>query len=353
MKLRSIKIENYRSIEDSTEFDIGDVTCLVGKNEAGKSALLSALHQLRPYGEEQKQYDKIVDYPRRFKSNYKDRHKDSEARVCFTKWEITPEEKAVLEVEFGPNCLKSNEVTISKYYESKGTTWHVQLNEKSILDYLIQKYRLDAIESAPLKECYQTQKAHEILNALPERSDKQDSLLAKISTYRDKWALLKTVDILDKSTPKFKLFSHFDRMSGQISVEQVIQDRNSGVITRGDSIFLQFLEYAGTDLSELAEASRYEELKSECESASNRLTDQIFKYWTQNTALEVEVDVSPGRPGDPIPFNTGTVVRARVRNSYHRASVPFSERSAGFVWFFSFLVEFTQIKKKMEMLLYC
>jgi len=44
------------------------------------------------------------------------------------------------------------------------------------------------------------------------------------------------------------------------------------------------------------------------------------------------------------PFNTGTVVHARVWNTLHRASVPFSERSAGFVWFFSFLVQFAAMR---------
>ena len=37
MKLVKVKIENFRSVEDSTEFEVDDVTCLVGKNEAGKN----------------------------------------------------------------------------------------------------------------------------------------------------------------------------------------------------------------------------------------------------------------------------------------------------------------------------
>ena len=51
------------------------------------------------------------------------------------------------------------------------------------------------------------------------------------------------------------------------------------------------------------------------------------------------------RPGDDAPFNTGTVARARIYNSLHRVETPFSNRSAGFVWFFSFLVKFEQVKK--------
>ena len=35
MQLKRVQITNFQSIHDSNEFDVGDVTCLVGKNEAG------------------------------------------------------------------------------------------------------------------------------------------------------------------------------------------------------------------------------------------------------------------------------------------------------------------------------
>ena len=99
-------------------------------------------------------------------------------------------------------------------------------------------------------------------------------------------------------------------------------------------------------MDELRDASRFEELKAKCEAASNTITDQIFEYWSQNDALEIEVILSQGRPEDPPPFNEDTVVHARIKNNLHRVSIPFSERSAGFVWFFSFLVQFSQIRKQ-------
>ena len=48
MQLKRVQITNFQSIHDSNEFDVGDVTCLVGKNEAGKTALLKALYRLNP-----------------------------------------------------------------------------------------------------------------------------------------------------------------------------------------------------------------------------------------------------------------------------------------------------------------
>src|SRR5262249_33939970 len=38
-------------------------------------------------------------------------------------------------------------------------------------------------------------------------------------------------------------------------------------------------------------------------------------------------------------------MRARIYNALHDMTVPFSDRSAGFIWFFSFLVSFSQVKK--------
>ncbi|WP_424630177.1 ATP-dependent nuclease [Bradyrhizobium sp. SYSU BS000235] len=92
-------------------------------------------------------------------------------------------------------------------------------------------------------------------------------------------------------------------------------------------------------------ATTYESLNARCEAASNSITDQLREYWTQNPFLEIEVRVTKAETGDLAPFNTGTIARSRVRNTLHRVSVPFSERSAGFIWFFSFLVKFAQVRK--------
>ncbi|MGZ3218491.1 AAA family ATPase [Paracoccus sp. T5] len=46
MKLIRAHATNYRNIIDSNPVEIGQSTCLVGKNEAGKSAFLKALEGL-------------------------------------------------------------------------------------------------------------------------------------------------------------------------------------------------------------------------------------------------------------------------------------------------------------------
>ena len=95
----------------------------------------------------------------------------------------------------------------------------------------------------------------------------------------------------------------------------------------------------------MAALDKFEELNAKCEAAALRITEQIFEYWTQNDDLEIAVVLSEGKAADPAPFNSGPIARARVKNTLHGVTVPFSERSAGFIWFFSFLVKFAQIKK--------
>ncbi len=47
MKLARVRIKEFRSILDSGEFTIDDITCLVGKNEAGKTAVLGSRDVLK------------------------------------------------------------------------------------------------------------------------------------------------------------------------------------------------------------------------------------------------------------------------------------------------------------------
>src|SRR5207253_4434921 len=98
-------------------------------------------------------------------------------------------------------------------------------------------------------------------------------------------------------------------------------------------------------LEEINRATTYEGLNARCEAASNRITQQLLEYWTQNPTLEIEVRVTKAELNDPPPFNQGVIARARVRNNLHKLTLPFSERSAGFIWFFSFLVKFAQVQK--------
>lgn len=346
MKLVKAHVTNYRNIIDSNEVDIAQSTCLVGKNEAGKSAFLKALEGLKSTDKSFKQYGKIENYPRRHLSDYDERHADDEAKVVSTVWEMETGDIAAVEAELGKGVLSEKFFTVYKTYEQDGTTWTLPINEETAFQNAVKKHGLNADEAAAISTARTTQKAAEALQGLAERTVNQESLFTAIGKFRKNSAYLRAIDILSARMPQFMYFSHYDRMSGELSINKLNTDKQNGLpIASGDRVFLDFLEYAGTTLDDLAATTQFEELNAKCEAAALRITDQIFEYWTQNDELKIKVVFSEGKPGDPAPFNSGPVARARVENGLHGVTVPFSERSAGFIWFFSFLVKFAQIKK--------
>jgi energy-coupling factor transporter ATP-binding protein EcfA2 len=343
MKLVRIRAKNFRSIEDSNEIEISDLTCLVGKNEAGKTAILHALYGLRPF--RSFSYDKVRDYPRRFLSKYDERHEDGESEVIRTWWQMDKSDIAAVEKRLGSGTVLSPEFQVHSGIGFDKTIWDIKLDEKKILEGMYDSHKLDAVERGLVKHCTRTSAAADIIRGSSQATEKHKAVLKDIEGFRDSSAICAAIDILLPRSPKFFYTSHFERMSGEISLNKLTEDKAKDRVTVNDQIFLDFLEYAGTSIDELRQSKKYEELKAQCEGASNDISDEIFEFWSQNEALSVKIDLGEGRPEDPAPFNTGTIAKIRIENQNHRASVPLSERSAGFVWFFSFLSQFKQLKK--------
>ena len=127
MKLKKVHVTNFRCILDSNEVEIGGTTCLVGKNEAGKTAFLKALEGLRSVDTKYKEYNRTEDYPRRLLAEYERRHEGGEAQVVRTEWELEEEDRAALAEEFGDGVIKKGALTVTKHFGSASTTWEVPL----------------------------------------------------------------------------------------------------------------------------------------------------------------------------------------------------------------------------------
>ena len=56
MLLKTFQIHDFQSIRDSNPVEVGDITCL-GKNEAGKTAILGALYRLNPITKGEDKFD--------------------------------------------------------------------------------------------------------------------------------------------------------------------------------------------------------------------------------------------------------------------------------------------------------
>ena len=346
MKLTKVRVQNYRSVEDSEEFAIGDLTCLVGKNEAGKTAILSAMRGLKP--SQPFIFEEVIDYPRRFSTRFDERHPNGKAEVIRTWWRLEDADKAAIEKRFGPGVLKGEvfQTDFGFRYDDDMRICTIEVNEARALTNLIERHALDASERTVLEGIYDGASADEALTEFAEQlTPSQNALLQEVRKCKESSFTNGVISVLAARQPTFFFTSHFERMSGMVSIEQLQLDQQNNAVSVGDKIFLDFLEYAGTTLEDLKVADRREVLKAKCEAASNEITEEIFQFWSQNNALEVVIDIDNAKPKDPVPFNTGTVAEIRIKNTNHKVTLPLSERSAGFVWFFSFLAQFKQIKK--------
>ncbi len=343
MRLEHVQVTNFRCVDDSTEFKISDITCLVGKNESGKTALLQAIERLNPQNPAHAEYDRTRDYPRRHLTDYDERHNGQAAPVVRSVWSFTDDEVSKLEAAFGKGCLTSKKLEFTKRYEP-GISGTIPIDEPKVLKHLIQKSACAPEEAAPLAEFKTVKTLHDHIASLGTGVSAQlqglQTELGNMPSQSLQQEARKIVNL-----PKFMYFSNYDRMSGDVSIEKLKHDITANTVNEGDRVFQNFLRFAGTNLDELANLNQYEQLTARVEAASIKNTDQIFEYWSQNQHLKVRFTIDAAKPGDPSPFNTGTIMRARIYNGLHDMTVPFSDRSAGFIWFFSFLVTFSQVKK--------
>lgn len=346
MKLIKATVEKYKCVENSGEWQVNQVTCLVGKNEAGKSALLEALHKLKPDDDSQANFV-AEDYPRRFALTPEGKKDLANANVLTTVWTLNEEECAKLNNEFpGLSLTSEDEIIIEKGY-SNSRYWSFSIDEKKLVGALIDNANLNASELAQLKNCETIEDIGKKLDEIENKTEKQTSLhgviLAKYPEYNARKGIAQKIyDFL----PTFLYFKEYYKLPGRVAIDDLLARRSEpGRYTFEYKVFDALLNLVGSSADEIAASGRSEELIMKLEAISNRLTGTIFTYWSQNRHLSVRFSFDHALPQEPAPFNTGWIFSTRIWNERHKASVPFEQRSTGFIWFFSFLVWFSDVRE--------
>lgn len=258
MKLINAQVTEFRSINDSNQFEIGDVTCLVGKNESGKTALLKALYKLNPIIEEDGIFDVTDDYPRRDVSDYEyeiESGERSPATVIRATYELEDADILTVENTFGKNCFTSKKptVSLSKGYENVSNFDGLEVNTIESLRHLVKSYDLASTVGSELHKRETAQAMCDVLQSA-EATEATQQLLKQLDPIA-KNGLTHVVynDIIRNRMPKFLYFDEYYQMKGQDNIEALQKRVASQTLKESDHPLLGLIELARLDLTQLTD----------------------------------------------------------------------------------------------------
>ena len=340
MKLINFQIKEFRSVFDSTPVEVGDITCLVGKNEAGKTAILQALYKLNPIVTKAARYSVIDDYPRTEVKDYEfdvSNKKRNPATVATAQFRLDPAELKSFEENLGKGAFTSDILTLSRGYAGNMTV-DPKLDESLIFAHLISKKALPADLIAKLKACEDETQFLKVLGGA-ERTAAVNELITLFTEIKEARGLLLWVfdKFIEPRVPLFLYFDEYYQLQGCSNLQSLKERQEQDKLLDSDYPLLGLISTARLSFDELINPKRTRELKNTLQAASVHLTKKIISYWSQNKYIQLQFDVRDGRPEDPAGMKNGPNIWGEVYDSKHFVTTEMATRSRGFVWFFSFL----------------
>lgn len=346
MKLLSFRVRKFRNIVDSGEI-LADphVTCLVGKNEAGKSGLLEALYLLNPaHGETFSVRDQ---YPRWLTAQDRRAGDLEEFAPISARFELDQADHASVRDALGEGVLTGHQLTIQRNY-SGGTVWSFEWSEATAIANLVEEMpksvqgRVSGIDSlAALKDKLKVLADDDEGPGQDEMAE-ADQVIERCGLH-DIGVWQRVVNALKAHLPRFFRFTSYSTLPGRVDFEEIRNHRGKPGVD-GLQTARALLRLAGTDLDQLGDDD-YEDRKAELEAVSIDLTNQVFEYWKQNPHLKVSIDVDKAttstRHGETA---VARYLDIRLQDTRTGYSNNFHQRSSGFQWFFSFLAAFSEFE---------
>lgn len=352
MKLREYRVREFRSVWDSGPIRLEDqITCLVGKNEAGKTALLTALYRTNPIIAAHAVFDETYDYPKREVEDYRfavENGDREEAVVVECDWELEDDDIAAVSAVFGPSALKERTFRRLTHYGKSNSKFRLSADSIAARKHLADNPALpDDLKSTlagaadwnAFGAALDAAEATEAVKAL-------NALVTKVRANDLSHYVFNT--ILWPRAPKFLYFDEYYQMEGQANLNALIAREDGNQLEDSDYPLLGLIHLARLDHRQLVQTKNTTELKNRLEGASNYLTSRIVKYWSQNQHVQMRFDVRDAKPEDPEHMRKGINVWGEVYDTVHWAHTPLGSRSRGFVWFFSFLAWYEDIKRQKQ-----
>jgi len=339
IKLKNATVNKYKSIQKPQSVEIEpSITTIVGMNESGKTSFLQALAKTNYFTDDADfKFDTTQDFPRNELVDFENSDEDVEILNCT--YEISSELLSQIETEFGKGVFTTKEFTYNYHYKENNTITGINANQKKYLEVKVQSLVLTK----------ETRDAISKLNSLSDVAAitqlEGDTDLATFKT-----EVKKLVDATAKTNwknpleyhifhnwvkpkmPKFWYFDDYYHLGGKVNINELNNGTNDEKSKTAKALF----ELARIKPDEIINSSDYERFVALLEASSNKITNEIFKYWSTNKNLDIEFRIQDK--------NNQKFLDIRVRSQRHKISLPLDRRSKGFNWFFSFIIWFSKIQ---------
>ncbi len=140
MKLKEYRVREFRSIWDTGPIKVDDqTTCFVGKNEAGKTTVLTALYRTNPIRPKDAVFDETYDYPKREVEDYLHAVESGErekAVVVNCTYELEQDDFDAISEVFGPKAFTGPTFTRECYYGNNSSKGFLTCDEAAARKHL-------------------------------------------------------------------------------------------------------------------------------------------------------------------------------------------------------------------------
>lgn len=354
MKLRKFHVREFRSVWDSKPIPVDDkVTCMVGKNESGKTALLQALHGTNPLHDAGRGFETTYDYPKREVSEYEHAVEDghrSPVVVVESLYKLECADLRPIEDQLGPRALECKDFSLLTYYGDQ-EEFDLKVDDPAVRRHLASTSDLPTT----LQDSLRAADSWEAFNGVLEEHEGSEATArlqqTVVSIMEEGLATHIFREFVAPRMPKFLYFDEYYMLRGSANLDALLERERAGTLEDSDHPLLGLLNLARLDREKLLSIDSTAQLKNQIQGVANLLTSRIMRYWSQNRHLKMEFDVRHGLPGDPEGMQRGMNLWGEIYDTVHESRTGLDTRSHGFRWFFSFLAWYEDVKRTNENLI--
>lgn len=347
IKLTQVTIDKYKSIQKKQVVDIDSaITTIVGMNEAGKTSFLTAIAKTNYFTSDTDfEFDMTQDYPRNELIDFQ--HGDEDSDIISCKYEISPELLKEIEDEFGKGVFTVKEFSYTIHYKAKANTFTgITANLKKFLEVEVEKHELSPETKELIKKVTSLDEATKIVGVEADTDLPVFKVAIKkiidgaYPTWENALAGYIGQQWIKAKMPKFWYFDDYYPLRGKININTLISEPPTNEKDKTSKALFELARIKPEDILNATE-EEYEKYIALLEASSNKITSEIFKYWSTNKNLDIEFKIqnTTNKQGQP-----EKILDIRVKSQRHKITLPLDRRSKGFNWFFSFIIWFSKIQ---------